>query len=323
MSDHQQLFNRYFRGTLHDKEYEKLLDLLAEPGMREFFEQEKLRWAQNPEQSDLGKHNYQQIANRIARLEKISEKKKVSRLIWMVSGAVAAALIIGLLIGHYLNSSSTNNTFNGNLAFEAPRGEKSILTLPDGTEVWLNANSRLICHQFSKTERKVELTGEAYFHVSKHPQSIFHVQTAHCTVEVKGTKFNVMAYPKLNRDEVTLLEGSVAVAIGGTKTLIDPGQMLVVQDHQLTKKTVETASMIAWVSNKFDFKDIPLSELIMRLENWYDVDIKLINKTGKEVNFSGTFKNEETIWQVLDAIKVYIPIAYKKTNLREITVTLN
>jgi len=59
-----------------------------------------------------------------------------------------------------------------------------------------------------------------------------------------------------------------------------------------------------------------------RLENWYDVDITLDNNIGKEVKFTGTFKNEETIWQVLDAIKVYTPISYKKTNLRQIKISL-
>ena len=60
-----------------------------------------------------------------------------------------------------------------------------------------------------------------------------------------------------------------------------------------------------------------------QLENWYDIDITLETNTGKEINFTGTFKNEEMIWQVLDAIKVYTPIAYKKTNLRQIKITVN
>ena len=58
------------------------------------------------------------------------------------------------------------------------------------------------------------------------------------------------------------------------------------------------------------------------LENWYDVDIKLENNPGKEINFTGTFKNEETIWQVLDAIRVYTPISYQKTDLRQIKITV-
>jgi len=62
--------------------------------------------------------------------------------------------------------------------------------------------------------------------------------------------------------------------------------------------------------------------LMKRLENWYNVDITLENNSGKEVNFTGTFKNEETIWQVLDAIKVYTPITYKRTNLRRIEIVV-
>jgi ferric-dicitrate binding protein FerR (iron transport regulator) len=85
---------------------------------------------------------------------------------------------------------------------------------------------------------------------------------------------------------------------------------------------VNTAQASAWVDNKFNFKDIPLSELIKRLENWYDVDIELNNPSGREVNYTGTFKNEETIWQVLDAIKVYTFIEYEKSDTRRIRITV-
>jgi hypothetical protein len=82
------------------------------------------------------------------------------------------------------------------------------------------------------------------------------------------------------------------------------------------------ASLAAgWVENKFNFQNLPFSELIKRLENWYDVDIDVTIPANREINFTGTFKNEETIWQVLDAIKVYTPISYKKTDLRQINIT--
>ena len=197
-----------------------------------------------------------------------------------------------------------------------------MVTLPDGTEVWLNANSRLIYHSFSESHRQVELKGEAFFKVAHNERAPFVVKTNECDVEVLGTIFNVMAYDEFGRKEITLLDGKVNVHVEGTEQLLKPGQALILKDHQVQVVEVNSSESSAWVDNKFNFRNIPLSELMKRLENWYDVDIALENRSGMDVSFSGTFKNEETIWQVLDAIKVYIPIQYKKTDLRQIKITL-
>ena len=141
-------------------------------------------------------------------------------------------------------------------------------------------------------------------------------------VEVLGTTFNIMAYDEFGRKEITLLNGKVNVHMKGTEQVLKPGQALTLKDHQFHIDEVSSSEAAGWVENKFNFKNIPLSELMKRLENWYDVDITLGNNTGKEVNFTGTFKNEETIWQVLDAIKVYTPISYKKTDLRLIKIAV-
>jgi len=131
-----------------------------------------------------------------------------------------------------------------------------------------------------------------------------------------------MAYDDFDRKEITLLEGKVNVEADGNKQILKPGQALVLKNHQIQITEVNASQSSAWVDNKFNFKDIPLSELMKRLENWYDVDITLENLSGKEVNYTGTFKNEETIWQVLDAIKAYTPIQYQKSDLRQIKIRI-
>ena len=141
-------------------------------------------------------------------------------------------------------------------------------------------------------------------------------------MKVLGTTFNVMAYDEFGRKEITLIEGKVNVHSEAGEQVLTPGHALVLKDHSATVTDGNPSQASGWVENKFNFQNIPLSELIKRLENWYDVDITFENLTGKEVNFTGTFKNEETIWQVLDAIKVYTPIEYKKTNLRKIKITV-
>lgn len=322
-SEFQNIIQRYFRGQLSDDEYELLTDYLQDSNSRQYFEQAKQEWNQNPELDETGRQNWNRLEYKINKQKPTIVKMPVTRRIWVQVASVAAILVLGLLLGSVATYFLSGNQFNQEqLVFETPRGEKSMVTLPDGSEVWLNANSRLVYNSFSANHRQVELKGEAFFKVARNEQAPFVVKTNECSVEVLGTTFNVMAYDEFGRKEITLISGKVNVQMVGSEQVLKPGQTLILKDQKYQIVEVNAAQASGWVDNKFNFKNIPLSELMQRLQNWYDVDITLENRTGKEVNFTGTFKNEETIWQVLDAIKVYTPIKYDKTELRKITVTV-
>ena len=314
---------RYFRGQLVDSEYELLTEFLQDKANREYLEKAKADWEQQPELDELGYQNLNRLNYHINSQKTISAQIPVLRRLWVQVASVAAILIFGLLLGStftYLTSKS--KTLSEQLVFETPRGEKSLVKLSDGSEVWLNANSRLVYNSFSSNRRQVELKGEAFFKVARNEKAPFVVKTDECEVEVLGTTFNIMAYNEFGRKEITLLSGKVNVHTENTVHVLKPGQAMILKDHKIEVGEVDPYQASGWVENKFSFKNIPLSELIKRLENWYDIDITLENNTGKEVNFTGTFKNEETIWQVLDAIKLYTPISYKKTDLRKIKITV-
>ena len=319
----QNIIKRYFRGQLSDDEYELLTNYLQDSNNRQYFEQAKQEWTQNPEFDETGRKNWNRLEYKINKQDSVVLKMPVTRRIWVQVVSVAALLVLGLLAGSVLTYFLSGNQFNQEqLVFETPRGEKSMVTLPDGSEVWLNANSRLVYNSFSANHRQVELKGEAFFKVARNEQAPFVVKTNECSVEVLGTTFNIMAYDEFGRKEITLLSGKVNVHLEDNEQVLKPGQALILKDHKFKVVEVEASQSSGWVDNKFNFQNIPLSELMKRLENWYDVDITLNNRTGREVNFTGTFKNEETIWQVLDAIKVYTPIKYDKTELRKITITV-
>ncbi len=322
-TEFQNIIKRYFRGQLSDDEYELLTDYLQDSNNRQYFEQAKLEWAQNPELDETGRKNWNRLEYKINKQETTIVKMPVTRRLWVQVASVAAILVLGLFVGSVLTYFLSGNNFNQEqLVFETPRGEKSMVTLPDGSEVWLNANSRLVYNSFSANHRQVELKGEAFFKVARNEQAPFVVKTNECSIEVLGTTFNVMAYDEFGRKEITLLSGKVNVHLEDNEQVLKPGQALILKDHKFKVVEVDASQSSGWVDHKFNFKNIPLSELMQRLENWYDVDIILDNKSGREVNFTGTFKNEETIWQVLDAIKVYTPIQYDKTELRKITITV-
>jgi len=314
---------RYFRGQLIDSEYELLTNYLQDKTNFNFFEKAKTDWENQPEIDEIGYLNLNRLNYHINKLRTISVQTPITRRLWVRVASVAAILTFGLLLGStiYLLISK-NKTNSEQLVFETPRGHKSLVKLPDGSEVWLNANSRLVYNSFSSNRRQVELMGEAFFKVARNEKAPFIVKTDECEIEVLGTIFNVMVYNDFGHKEITLLNGKVNVYTKNTEHVLKPGQAMIMTDHKIQVVDVNPYQATGWVENKFEFKNIPLSELMKRLENWYDVDINLENNTGKDINFSGTFKNEETIWQVLDAIKIYTPISYKKTNLRQIKITV-
>jgi len=318
----EEIINRYFRGQLADSEYEMLTDALQDKKNRDYFESAKQEWELHPELDELAYRNLNRLNYHIDKHINTYRIPVYRRLLVKVA-SVAAILVSGLFIGSlstYLISKNKTNTEQ--LVFETPRGEKSFVKLPDGSEVWLNASSRLVYNTFSANRRQVELKGEAFFKVARNEKAPFVVKTNECEVEVLGTTFNIMAYDEFGRKEITLLSGKVTVHMNDAEKILKPGQALIMKDNYFYIDEVNAAESSEWVQNKFNFKNIPLSELMKRLSNWYDVDIKLENSTGHEISFTGTFKNEETIWQVLEAIKVYTPITYTKTDLRKIRVSV-
>lgn len=315
----QNILSRYFRGQLIDSDYDILLKYLEDSNNRDIFEKTKVEWENNPEIDELTQKNLSRLRYKINPRYNNKKHQSISRRLWLRVATVAAILAVGLIIGGVVTRLMLQAP-SEKFVFETPRGEKSMVKLPDGSEVWLNANSRLVYNSFSKHRREVELTGEAFFKVVHNEDAPFYVKTNQCLIEDLGTEFNVMAYDDFDRKEVTLLNGKVNVLMEQGQQELKPGQTLILKDHQYVVEEADAEEASAWVYNKFNFHNIPLSELMQRLENWYDVDIILESKSGKDYSFSGTFKNEETIWQVLDAIKVYTPIEYQKTEIRKIKI---
>ncbi len=313
---------RYFRGELAEDEYEILTGYLQHKENADYFSSAKAEWEQQPQLDETGARNLKRLSYQLNNVKATPARPMILRL-WFQVAAVAAILATGLFLGAIVgNQNSASQPFSEQLVFETPRGQKSLVKLPDGSEVWLNAKSKLVYKTFSASHRQVELNGEAFFKISRNEQAPFVVKTDLCEVEVLGTSFNVMAYNEFGRQEITLLSGKVVVHADELDQEIKPGQAVVLKNHQMKVVEVNSTDASGWVESKFNFRNIPLSELMTRLENWYDVDITLVNRTGREVSFTGTFKNEETIWQVLDAIQVYTPIRYKKTDLRQIRITV-
>lgn len=252
-------------------------------------------------------------------------KSKKLRIIWFQSFiAVAAVLLLGIIFT-ILIPSNTGNQFENLQVFSVPLGSKSKVVLVDGTEINLNSGSELrYSSAYSSENRVVSLSGEGFFNVKSNPEHPFTVKTTDFDIRVTGTRFNVCSYNDNNYSTATLAQGKVGLQMKGTSQVleIEPGEKFQM-NHETRKYSLINAdveSEIAWKDGEFIFKKIPFPDLVQRLERWYDVKLNYSDAELQSFVFTGKFKNQETIWQVLDALKLTSPIDYRKTTFREFTL---
>jgi ferric-dicitrate binding protein FerR (iron transport regulator) len=182
-----------------------------------------------------------------------------------------------------------------------PRGGQYRLTLPDGTGVWLNAASSITYPTaFAAHERKVSVTGEAYFEVAKDKSKPFHVQVNDMEVTVLGTYFNINAYTDEADIKTTLLEGSVNISKGGDTKLLRPGQQAQAGNAAAIRVVddVNTSQVVAWKNGLFDFKDADLKAVMRQLERWYDIEVEYKGAVSGYA-FRGKLQRSLNLTQVL------------------------
>ncbi|MCL3782568.1 FecR family protein [Prolixibacteraceae bacterium JC049] len=248
---------------------------------------------------------------------------------WFLSLSKYAAVFILAFVSFYITSDTLSLFSDSEIQyFETfvPKGQKTQLTLPDGSIVHLNSESTIrYASNFNKNNRDIELlNGEAYFTVTHNTDIPFDVKANDYTTRVHGTEFNVMAYKDFKRTETTLVNGKVEIRRNDkTVTFLKPGEKIIFDDEQrrFIQTSTDVDADIAWKNNQFVFKKIPFTELAKRLERWYDITIEFSDPALNEILYTGKFKNKETIWQVMDVIKATTPIDYKLKN-RKLTINI-
>lgn len=186
-----------------------------------------------------------------------------------------------------------------------PRGGEYKVVLPDGTTVWLNAESSLrFPAAFTGDVRKVYAKGELYFDVKHEGGRPFVVEVEKdYTVEVLGTEFNLRAYDVSSR-ATTLVRGSVRVQGQAGEVLLQPGQQVRGSGAgNLDVSDVDVAPYVAWHEGKFYFVHTPLQEIMEELARWYDVEVVFENESVKEESFSIEMKRFDDFNKVLRLIE--------------------
>lgn len=219
------------------------------------------------------------------------------------------------------------------------KGIRKQICLPDGTHVWLNSESKISFDggMLNKNQREVNLVGEAFFdvvHDKKHP---FVVHTDKITIRVIGTAFNVEAYPNDMKSTTTLIRGSIELSVNNfsqQKIILKPSERFALIDNKKNPKNNEEIKALqdvtlklenvspvkvggeeyiaetSWKENKLVFQNESLSELIPKLERWFNVHITVDNQSTMKYHFTGIFTNEN-IDQALNAMKLIKPFNFK------------
>jgi transmembrane sensor len=215
---------------------------------------------------------------------------------------------------------------SGAVAFntiETPRGGEYQVVLPDGTKVWLNAQSKLIFPTaFRGKQRKVELIGEGYFEVAKNKRMPFLVSSAGQVVEVLGTHFNISAYPDENTMKTTLLEGSVRITKTNTNqsAMLIPGQEASIKTGgNILVAAVNTNNAVAWKNGYFMFANESLETVMTKISRWYDIDVTYKGNVTKEA-FVGQVSRFEKISEVLSVLELTGLVHFKIEGRRVIAM---
>ncbi len=214
----------------------------------------------------------------------------------------------------YVSDGSVGNTATFH-TLSTPAGGQYQVTLPDGTKVWLNAATTIkYPPAFGGNERKVIITGEAYFEVAKNERQPFRVLMADSTsVVVTGTHFNIKAYQNENEQQVTLLEGGVTVSNSNNVTKLEPGTQALIKNKVITKdKILISDEITGWKDGLFVFHDAPIESIMMQIERWYDA--KIIYKANIKQLFNATILRKEPLDKVLKLLELNGYVHFKTEN---------
>lgn len=237
----------------------------------------------------------------------------------------AATICIAILSTWAIVSIDKNSIEIEYEEVSAPAGQRAFVKLHDGTTVWLNARSTLrYPNQFPGQNRTVELDGEAFFEVSEDSEKPFIVTTEKLNIKVLGTHFNVYAYKGRNEFRTSLLEGAVKIYDRKDESkavLLTPNEQAELIENKLIKTSFDSKDFLLWREGIYSFDDTPFSEIIKKLELYYDIVINVNNQQINNYKFSGKFRQRDGVESVLRTLQKVRCFSYvKDDDLNKITI---
>lgn len=310
--EYKDLLDRFFAGETSSAENELLYSVIGEDMDGDFEEYSLDRWTGNDYVMPESRKRTMKadIFRRISAAEVGHGRRKTWRTL-AAGFAVAASVAVAAVAGYH-----AHDLLKPVQEFEvvAERGHKSVVTLPDGTVVWLNSDSRLTyTSDYNSKVRDIFLDGEAYFDVAKNPDLPFIVDAGEVRVKALGTKFNVRAY----RDEMvirtTLVDGKVLASSEHDNVILAPCQEAVYTKP--TGRLVATDApnidhLVPWRADEIYLDDMSLDEIARMLERMYNVEILFADKDMAKYSYTGLIRNS-SLKNVLELIAGTSPVGYR------------
>ncbi|MBB2150401.1 FecR domain-containing protein [Pedobacter gandavensis] len=207
------------------------------------------------------------------------------------------------------------SAYGQDLTLKTPNGGQYMITLSDGTKVWVNAASSLKFPGVFSAEkiRKVTLSGEAYFEVATAAASPFVVKSAKQEVKVLGTHFQVSSYPDDEVVSTVLLDGKILVdhpSIGNKETYLKPGQQLLLTDTTAKVENVNVAELLAWKNGEFVFKSEPLGSIMKKISRWYNVPV-VYEEDNQDLLLTAKISRFDELSKVLSQLELSGKVHFK------------
>jgi ferric-dicitrate binding protein FerR (iron transport regulator) len=341
------LIKRHLTNEISPQEREQLLQLINEhEDLRQLYQ---TLYARNVSETDGDKVKAQQAyASHFAQMQinnafkdeaEIEQEQAAPvvvmnnwrrNLIW----AAATVLLVASLSFLYWQKQGNIATQSLGNVVATKKGSKSQVTLPDGTRVWLNADSRLAyVGDFQGAIREISLTGEAFFDVAKDPKRPFVIHANSIDIKVLGTVFNLRSYAGESTTETALLHGKIEVTLHNqpdNKIILKPNEKLIVsnaitndnskntevaKEEDVAETPMLTLSKIRyvskdslpteayWVQNKLAFDNETFEKVASKIERWYNVEVVIRNEQLKEQHYTGYFEGN-TLEDVMEALHI-------------------
>ena len=259
----------------------------------------------------LQKESFERFWNRVNPIKVL----RIDKLWYRYAAIFIMALSLGLLVQYMVQTYKMKSVFSQQINYTSEKGSVSTIHLEDGSAIWLSSGSKIIINKSSNGEMVAQLNGEAYFDMIPDPSRKLTVDLGYFKLKDIGTKFNIRAYQTESVVYTMLVKGQIDPYTRGDKSALSlkPGEYM-----QYNKRTNNIAVSqkdptiaTAWKDGKFVFIDKTLTEICSELENWYNVQIIIQNKSLADTKYTSVIKRTTTVDMVMKMLSLTDKINYK------------
>lgn len=282
------------------------------------------KWVESSEENKKLLHQERKLFNAIvltgSSKQKVTSKSMIIGKKYLIQEflRIASAIIIAVsaTITFFVIGNADSDISMAMQTITVPAGQRVNIDLPDGTNVWLNAGTKIQYPiSFLNNKREVTLDGEAYFDVAHNKRCPFIVHTHVIDIEVLGTKFNVEAYSELQNFEASLMEGKIkmqSLSDENTSLVLSPHHKSILKGNKLVVSKIEDYNIYRWKEGLYCFKNKQFAEIIKDLERYYDLKIILNKPSLIPITLTGKFRISDGLDYALRVLQNDVSFIYER-----------